>query len=76
MKISQVQNACFRVETKYGTVRIIDTDWRLSDYIKDFGDVEVVYNEARKVYEVPAFAERIAQGQAIAAAACAFWGNE
>jgi hypothetical protein len=46
------------------------------NYIAEFGDVEVEYDEEYKVYRVPAFAERIAKYIEAKQIDCKRWGCE
>ena len=49
---------------------------QVDNYIADFGDVEVEYDETYKVYRVPAFAERIARYSEAKQIDCNRWGCE
>ncbi len=45
-------------------------------YIKQYGDQEIEYDEKCKVYRVPAFAERIARYSKLKQIDCDRWGCE
>ena len=65
-----------RVETTTDAYQILSDGWSLSNYISQYGDVEVEYDEKYKVYCVPAFAERIARYTAAKQIECDRWGCE
>jgi len=64
------------VETKTDAYRTLSDGWSLTQYISQYGDVEVEYDEKFKVYRVPAFAKEIASFKTLKAAHCARWGCE
>ena len=56
--------------------RLFTNDFNKNSFIEDYGDVEIVWNEQYKHWEVPAFAEgREAYGIA-KQRACDTWGCE
>ena len=56
--------------------RLFTNDFNKNSFIEDYGDVEIVWNEQYKHWEVPAFAEgREAYGIA-KQRACETWGCE
>ena len=65
-----------RVETKTDAYQILSDGWSLTNYIKEYGDVEVEYDLKDKVYRVPAFRAAIEKHTAVKAAHCKIWGCE
>ena len=65
-----------RVETTTDALRNLREYQQVDNYIADFGDVEVEYDETYKVYRVPAFAERIAKYSEAKQIDCNRWGCE
>ena len=80
MKLSEVNITQMlkgiRVETTTDALRNLREYQQVDNYIADFGDVEVEYDETYKVYRVPAFAERIARYSEAKQIDCNRWGCE
>ena len=80
MKLSEVNITQMlkgiRVETTTDALRNLREYQQVDNYIADFGDVEVEYDETYKVYRVPAFAERIAKYSEAKQIDCNRWGCE
>ena len=73
MKASEIPiKAGSKVQTRTSSHRFVDNQWRLNDYVEEFGDVEVVLVDG--VYTVPEFAESIAKYNERAAADVKRWG--
>ena len=64
-----------RVETTTDAYQVLSDGWSLTNYIKQYGDVEVEYNKKYDVYCVPAFAEKIKAYSDNKAKYCARWGS-
>lgn len=76
MKISEIKETCFRIELPRAvSVQVISQDWEVEDFIAKHGDVEVIYDETKKIYRVPSFAQGRKEFEGIYAAACGFWGT-
>ena len=65
-----------RVETTTDAYQILGDGWSLTNYIKQYGDVEVEYDSQYNVYRVPAFQAKIEQYSNAKAADCKIWGCE
>ena len=65
-----------RVETTTDAYQILGDGWSLTNYIQQYGDVEVEYDSQYKVYRVPAFQAKIEQYSNAKAADCKIWGCE
>jgi len=65
-----------QVETTTDAYQILSDGWSLTNYIKQYGDVEVEYDSKYKVYRVPAFLAEIERFTAAKAAHCKIWGCE
>jgi len=70
------ENKRIRVETTTDAYQILTNTWSLSNYIEEYGDVKVVWDNEEKVYRVPAFKTKIEKYTAIKAANCKIWGSE
>ena len=81
MRVSDLQPAAYpqspSVELpNQDAQRLFTNDFNKNSFIEDYGDVEIVWNEQYKHWEVPAFAEgREAYGIA-KQRACETWGCE
>ena len=81
MRVSELQPAAYpqspSVELPNSDAyRLFTNDFNKNSFIEDYGDVEIVWNEQYKHWEVPAFAEgREAYGIA-KQRACETWGCE
>ena len=81
MRVSELQPAAYpqspSVELpNQDAHRLFTNDFNKNSFIEDYGDVEIVWNEQYKHWEVPAFAEgREAYGIA-KQRACETWGCE
>ena len=81
MRVSDLQPAAYphspSVENPNSdSYRLFTNDFNKQSYIEAHGDVEIVWNERYKYWEVPAFAEsRAAYGKA-KQRACETWGCE
>jgi len=64
------------VETTTDATQVLSDGWSLTNYIKQYGDVEVEYEKKYDVYRVPAFAEKIKAYCEAKAKHCERWGSE
>ena len=65
-----------RIETNTDGYAVISNNSQLQSYLNTFGDVEVEWDSADKVYRVPAFRLEIEKYNAAKAAQCKIWGCE
>ena len=65
-----------RVETKTDAYQVLSDGWSLTNYIQQYGDVEVEYDQQCRVYRVPAFADEIESYSQAKAEDCARWNCE
>ena len=63
------------VETTTDATRRLSDGWSLTNYIKQYGDVEVEYDAKYKVYRVPAFKAERDSYIAAKAEHCRRWGS-
>ena len=81
MKVSELQPAAYPQspsveQPNSDSYALFTNDFNKNSFIEDHGDVEIVWNERYKYWEVPAFAEgRAAYGKA-KQRACETWGCE
>jgi hypothetical protein len=67
------------IETPMDSYRVVKSIWDKTQFILDYGDVEIVRQEKGSLpipYAVPAFAERRKGYSASKAIECAKWGCE
>lgn len=81
MRVSELQPAKYPQSPsvqlpRSDAYRLFTNDFNKNSFIEDYGDVEIVWNERYKYWEVPAFAEgRKTYGEA-KQRACDTWGCE
>ena len=63
------------VQTKTDAHRMIGNERHAQNFIDEFGDVEIVFNEKYKHWEVPAFAEGRAEYGKLKQAYCDQFGS-
>ena len=66
----------FRVETKTDAHAVINNSPALDRYIKEFGNVSVVFDTEWNVWRVPEFADAIERYNAAKQIDCQRWGCE
>ena len=81
MKVSDLQPAAYpqspSVENPNSdSYRLFTNDFNKNNFIEENGDVEIVWNERWKHWEVPAFAEGRAAYCKAKSRAVATWGSE
>lgn len=81
MKVSDLQPAKYpespSVEKpKSDALSLFTTEFAKNSFIEENGDVEIVWNERYKFWEVPAFAEGRAEYCKLKQAHCERWGSE
>jgi hypothetical protein len=64
-----------KVHTTTDANRVLHEQDSFDNYIEQFGDVEVVYDEKYRVYRVPAFKEQRDRYCAAKAESCRRWGS-
>jgi hypothetical protein len=73
---NSVPLSSLRIETNTDGYAVISNNSQLQSYLNTFGDVEVEWDSADKVYRVPAFRLEIEKYNAAKAAQCKIWGCE
>ena len=81
MRVSDLQPAAYpqspSVENPNSdSHRLFTNDFNKNSFIEENGDVEIVWNERYKYWEVPAFAEGRAEYCKLKRAHCERWGSE
>ena len=76
MFASEIAKNVFYIQTKTDAVRVIRDSYDRQQYLRDFGDVVVLYDENTDTYRVPAFANDIKKYCDAKAVDCAKNGSE
>ena len=77
MKVSDIEvGRHVRIETHSDAFRILYDENQRADYIAQYGNVEVKYDEVCRVYRVAEFAAIIQRYSEIKAIDCLRWGCE